>query len=104
MEKDEKEVIKNKSQYKKKQASYQRGLESLNSQIDDKNTELIKSLKKRPLPIELDDVMIVEETRSKKLGMANKLRSLVLDKAKDGEIVKEDETQGGDIHPVFSED
>lgn len=104
MEKKDKEPIKNKAEYKRKQTSYQRGLDSLNSQIDDKNTELIKSLKKRPLPTELGDVMAVEETRSKKLEIANKLRNLVSEKAKEGaEVIKEDEIQGGDIHPVFSE-
>lgn len=46
--------------------------------------------------------MTVEEVRSKKLEMTQKLRNMVSDKAKDGEVVKDDEIQGGEIHPVFS--
>jgi hypothetical protein len=107
MEKEE--AVKNASKYKKKQNSYQHGLDSLNSQIEDKNVELIKKLKKLPLPEDLEVILKEEEARSKKLEILNKLRKAVSDKslnnAKDGvEIAKDGETQGGEIHPVFNED
>lgn len=101
------EAIKNVSKYKKKQNSYQRGLDSINSQIDNKSVKLIKDLKKLPLPEELESIMKIEKERSIRLAILQKLRKMVLDKhsAKDGfETIKDDDIQGGDIHPVFNEE
>lgn len=105
MEKDE--AVKNAKEYKKKQASYQRGLDSINAQIGNKNIELVKKLKKLPLPEDLEIVLKEEKNRSMKLELLEKLRKAVSDKsnAKDGvEIAKDGEIQGGEIHPVFSKD
>lgn len=99
MEKEE--TIKNAAEYKRKQNSYQRGLDSINSQIEDKNIELIKSLKKRPLPEDIGSVLEVEKKRSIKFEITESFRNSISN-AKDGvEIAKDGEDQGGEIHPVF---
>ena len=78
-----KEPIRKPKQYKKKQKSYQYGVETLSAQIEETTDEMIKSLKKRDLPEELQAIFEEESTRLTKTDIGRQLREIALKAAQE---------------------
>lgn len=95
LEKAEEEIRKPK-QFKKRQKSYQYGLDTLNAQIVDTKEDLAKSLKKRELPEELSAILEKEKALVSRNDMGRSLRDKAvsaqkaMDKAKK---IKEDQEE-----------
>lgn len=95
LEKAEEEIRKPK-QFKKRQKSYQYGLDTLNAQIVDTKEDLAKSLKKRELPEELSAILEKEKALVSRNDMGRLLRDKAvsaqkaMDKAKK---IKEDQEE-----------
>jgi hypothetical protein len=83
LEKEERQKIRKPKQYKKRQKSYQYGMDSLSAQIEETKEEMEKSLKKRPIPPELDAIFKEEGKTVTKNEVGRNLRELALKAAKD---------------------
>ena len=91
-----KEPIRKPKEYKKRQKSYQYGMETLNAQIEETTDELVKSLKKRGVPEELQAIFEEESTKLTKTDIGRQLREIAIKaaqerarKAKDGDKAEE---------------
>lgn len=95
LEKAEEEIRKPK-QFKKRQKSYQYGLDTLNAQIVDTKEDLAKSLKKRELPEELSAILEKEKALVSRNDMGRSLRDKAVSaqKAMDrAKKIKEDQEE-----------
>lgn len=89
-----KESIRDKKKYQKRQKSYQYGMESLNAQIEETKEEMVKSLKKREIPPELDAIFKEESKAVTKSEIGRNLREQALKAAKDrANKIKEDQAE-----------
>ena len=91
-----KEEIRRPKEFKKKQKSYQYGLDTLNTQIEEVTEELEKSLKKRTVPDSLNAILEKEKTLVTRNDIGQMLREKAIsaqkamDKAKK---IKEDQVE-----------
>ncbi len=89
--------IRRPKEYKKKQKSYQYGMDTLNAQIEETKEEMEKSLKKRPIPDELNAILEKEKAHITRNDIGQMLREKAIsaqkamDKAKK---IKEDQEEG----------
>ena len=88
-----KEDIRKPKEYKKRQKSYQYGMETLSAQIEETTTEMVKDLKKRIVPEELEAIFKEESLKSTKTEVGKNLRELALKAAQErAKRVTEDDT------------
>lgn len=92
-----KEEIRRPKEFKKKQKSYQYGLDTLNTQIEETTEEMVKSLKKRPISDELNAILEKEKafiTRNE-VGQSLREKAILAQKAMESaKKIKEDQEEG----------
>lgn len=97
LEKDQEPIRKPKN-FKRRQKSYQYGIDNLNVQIEETTEEMLKSLKKRPVPEEISAILSKEAILVNKNNLGKSLREKAVSAQKameQAKKIKEDQEEAG---------